>query len=572
MGNNRKQQRKQRKPVSPFTSGTRLWLAVILIVTAIAFYPSLNNGFTNWDDNLYVTQNDIIKDLSWNSVKTFFTTYYGGNYHPLVALTNAIEYHFWQLNPKPYHVINLLLHLANTGLVFWFIHLLSGRRTVAIIVSLFFGIHPMHVESVAWIAERKDVLYTFFYLGSLIAYLRYLKDPARKEHLVYVGLLLLLSLFSKSAAVIAPATYLLIDFYKKRSWNLSLLVEKAPFFLLSLIFGIVALQSQASAKALNTLEPFSIIDRVLISSYAVVFYIGKLFWPLQLSAFYNFPLIGPALPLKYYLAPVFIALIIFVVLKNRSMQNELLFGLSFYLFNIILVIQIISVGMAVVAERYTYVSYIGLLFIVAHAFSLLMEGHWKLPGSFRIIAKGIVIAFAMLCAVLTWERCKVWYDGETLFTDALKYERTSPIPYYNRAMARYHKGEYRTAIEDFDKAIALYAKDVDYFLNRGASKFALQDFRGALADFEKILRLDPKNADGLVNAANAEAMLDNYGTALEYFNRALTLDPTEPLGYYNRGQLHYRMKDLDKACADWQRSFELGFTDATLMIQRYCRN
>ncbi len=551
---------------------TVIAILAVLIITTVSFLPSLQNGFTNWDDNQYVTQNQMITELSWSSVKTFFTTFYGGNYHPLVALTNAFEYHFWQLNPTPYHLINLLLHLGNTALVFCFILLLTKRLEAALIVALFFGIHPMHVESVAWIAERKDVLYTFFFLGSLIYYLIYIRNGEKPKHLILSFILLLVSLFSKSAAVITPGVLLLIDYYVKREWSWKLIREKIPFVVLALTFGIVALFSQGSAKALNTLEPFSIIDRVLISSYAVVFYIWKLFWPVDLSAFYNFPLLGIPLPLKYYVAPFILALIAFLIYKSGEFKRDLLFGFSLYLLSIILVIQIISVGMTVVSERYAYVSYIGLFFIVARAYCEIVDGRWRLSSGAKRTVQTVVIGLALFCSVLTWQRCKVWQDGVTLFTDAIAKEQTSPIPFYNRAMAKYHKGEYASAITDFDRAIGLYNKDVDYFLNRGASKFALGDFVGARSDFTELLKLNPNHADGLTNIANAEAMLNEYEPAIQHFDRALELNPNGMLAYFNRGHLHFRMNHLTQACADWQRSRDLGYQDASYMLNKHCRS
>ncbi len=564
--------KKSAKKKSPVAQSLKNVIAVfaLLIITAVAFLPSLHNGFTNWDDNQYVTQNQMITELSWSSIRTFFTTFYGGNYHPLVALTNAIEYHFWQLNATPYHVVNLLLHLGNTALVFYFVLLLTRRLEAAVIVALFFGIHPMHVESVAWIAERKDVLYTFFFLGSLIAYLIYILNGEKPKHLVLSFLLLLISLFSKSAAVITPGVLLFIDFYMKREWKWKVITEKIPFVALALTFGIVALFSQGSAKALNTLEPFSLIDRFLISSYAIVFYLWKLLWPVNLSAFYNFPLLGIPLPMKYYIAPFILASIALLIYKSGEFRRDLLFGFGFYLLSIVLVIQIISVGMTVVSERYAYVSSIGLFFILARGYCEIVDGRWRLPGIAKRAVQVIIVGCAVLCSVLTWERSTVWKDGVTLFTDAIAKEQTSPIPFYNRAMAHYHRGEYASAIMDFDRAIALYNKDVDYFLNRGASKFALGDFVGAKADFTELLKLNPNHADGLTNIANAEAMLNEYEPAIQHFDRALELNPNSMLAYFNRGHLHYRMNHLAQACADWQRALELGYQDASYMLNKHC--
>ncbi|MDD4215450.1 MAG: glycosyltransferase family 39 protein, partial [Bacteroidales bacterium] len=213
----------------------------ILAVTAIMYSRALFNGFASLDDDDYLFDNPFIKHFNFESLKEIFSSFYLGNYHPLTTLTYLFEYHIYGLNPLPFHVLNVLLHLVNVMLVYKLSEKLSGQRFTALLVSAFFALHPMHVESVAWISERKDVLYTLFYIASLLAYLKYLKQANKGRHYLICLSLFVLSLLSKSAAVTLPVLMIAIDFYKKRKPVLKMFLEKIPFLLLSLLFGILAL-------------------------------------------------------------------------------------------------------------------------------------------------------------------------------------------------------------------------------------------------------------------------------------------------------------------------------------------
>src|SRR5882762_11139664 len=204
-----------------------LWLAAILLLTGLVYQPSLDNAFTNWDDNRYVLQTSTVTHPTLQSI---LTEPVAGNYHPLTMASLALNYAISGARPASYHWLNLLLHLANTALVFLFVRKLSGGRLwTTVVTSVFFGIHPTHVESVAWISERKDVLYAFFYLIALIVYLRYL-DTRRAPWLILALLAFVLSLASKPAAVVLPLTLLAIDYFRRRPWSPSVALEKAPFF------------------------------------------------------------------------------------------------------------------------------------------------------------------------------------------------------------------------------------------------------------------------------------------------------------------------------------------------------
>src|SRR5258706_9560495 len=275
--------RKPERRLGPLRGRWGLALLGILVLTFAAYIHSLGNGYVNWDDNYYVTLNPLVSHPTLGGI---LTTQVAANWHPLTIASLALNYRISGLHPASYHWLNLLLHLANTALVFLFIRKLTGGRVwTTVITALFFGIHPMHVESVAWIAERKDVLYAFFYLLALITYLRYL-DNRRLVTLLATLLAFVCSVASKPAAVVLPLSLLAIDYFRRRPIHLAAWLEKVPFFAVSIAGGLLTIQAHRSAGAIADPHVWTPIQRLLFASYATVMYGVKLFLPVSLSVVY----------------------------------------------------------------------------------------------------------------------------------------------------------------------------------------------------------------------------------------------------------------------------------------------
>ncbi|HEU5310634.1 MAG TPA: hypothetical protein VFV24_04195, partial [Candidatus Eisenbacteria bacterium] len=252
------------KAASPRVSETRaarlpVWIPLaIALVTIAAMAPSLQNGFTNWDDPEYVLENHLIRDLSPSGLAAIGTSFLDGNYHPLTVLSLALDYRFGGLDPSGYHRTNLAIHVLATLAVFWLVLLLTGSRELSTFVALFHGVHPMHVESVAWVTERKDLLYGLFYFLACASYVIWLRGDRRKP-LAYAATVLffVLSLLSKGMAVTLPLALLAIDFLLERKWSWKAqAAEKAPFFALALGFGILAVIAQRSEGAVQEIARF----------------------------------------------------------------------------------------------------------------------------------------------------------------------------------------------------------------------------------------------------------------------------------------------------------------------------
>lgn len=278
-------------------------LLFILGLTAVAFLPVLKGEFLNWDDNQYVYENAMIR--SFANLKQLITEPLQGNYHPLTMLSLAFNYAVSEYNPWSYHLLNFVLHLLNTFLVYRLALKLSKQNyLIAFVTSLIFGVHPMHVESVAWVAERKDVLYSFFFLLGLNSYVKHLETKLKSDYLFSI-LWLALSLISKPAAVVFPLAMLTIDLFFKRKLSVALIIEKIPHFVLALIMGLLTFHAQTTIGATETIAHFSLQNRFFFGCYSFMMYFLKFILPINQTPFYPYPSTTGALPIAYYLALIF---------------------------------------------------------------------------------------------------------------------------------------------------------------------------------------------------------------------------------------------------------------------------
>jgi tetratricopeptide (TPR) repeat protein len=535
-----------------------LWLGAILLLTFAVYLPSLDNDFTNWDDNFYVTDNPL---LARPNVHAVLTTPISGNYHPLTIWSLALNHRISGLHPASYHWLSLLLHLANTGLVFLFVWRLSkGRLWTTVATSLFFGIHPMHVESVAWIAERKDVLFAFFYLIGLTAYLGYV-DRRRP---VWLGVALaasILSVASKPAAVVFPLTLLAIDWYRRRQFTSSVLLEKAPFFAVAIAGGLLTLKAQqmAGAVAYN----WGPLQKLLFASYGTVMYVVKLFLPVRLSAIYPYPNIeGQSLGGEFYVSLAAVAILVPAVFYACRRIPAVLFGLAFFFINIVLVLQFVTVGIAVMADRYTYLPYIGLLFALAW---WLDERPGAIPGGFPVkpIVAGCLLLMLPVSLVQTWRRCDVWQNSETLWNDTIqKYPRRIVDAYNNRGNYYYGQaGRPEDALADFDQAIALNPRVAKVWISKGNVLAMLNRNDSAFVCFERALQLQPKSAEALTNRGAVKIRRGDLAGAIEDFTAAIALNGSLRDAYTNRALAYSILREHERAITDLRRGIELGPTN-----------
>jgi len=570
-----------------------LWCAGILFLTFVAYLPCLDNDFTNWDDPLFVHRNPLLLNPN---VADVVMTPVANNYHPITIWSLALNYQLSGARPDSYHWLNLLLHLANTGLVFLFVRRLSKDRFwTTILTALFFGIHPMHVESVAWIAERKDVVYAFFYLLGLIAYLEYL-DRAKAAWLGATLLAFVLSVASKPSAVVFPLTLLALDFYRRRPPHARALLEKAPFFAISLAAGLLTVHAQKITGAIDTQHWGPSFQKVLFASYGTVMYVVKLFVPVRLSAIYPYPPAAESLGWVYFAAFGVVATGLPTILYLCRHNRPALFGIAFFFINVALVLQVFTVGQAIMADRYTYLPYIGLFFVLCRYLD-----EEPAPGSPGRVLKALLMGSFLLLApfslVQTWKRCDVWQNSETLWNDTIrKYPHRIVYAYYNRGYYYYQDAKrFEAALQDFDQALAidpnaaytwlikgnLFADlgkidsamvcfdraiqekpDLDAaWNNRSVVKLRKGDPSGALSDADRAIAINPKYRDAYCNLGLAYARLTEYGKSIAASRRAIELDPKHPenhIQYASIGVALERLKRYPEAITALDEAIRLS--------------
>lgn len=524
------------------------WILVAVVAaTCVAYLPSLGNGFTNWDDPVYVTGNTLVMGPLVRNLGSLLTTPVSLNYHPLTMLSLALDRSVQGAGPRGFHLTNLLFHLLNTALAFRLAYLLSGRRTaVAAVTGLLFGLHPMHVESVAWISARKDVLYACFFLAGLLAWLRYRRSGRRLDY-AFVFLLFLASVLAKAMAVVFPLVLILIEYLQGRRLGRKLLLETLPYFVVSAGFGVAAVAIQ-SREAISTVYPVG--QRLLFACYGLVMYAVKLMVPSRLSAFYPYPPRDAPLPAVFWLAPVLVLATAAGVWLVRRRTRVPAFALGFYLVTVILVLQILSVGQAILADRYTYLSYFGLAFLLGWAVDAAVRARLQPAPAGRVLA-GIAVAGGLAMGVATRDRIPVWSGSESLWSDVIRKFPNAAEAYANRGSYYGETGKVAQARADLEKAVSLDGTRARYLELLGTAYGASGDYDRALELFSKGLEQDPRSPGLWLNRAITYSLLGRVDDALPAYQKALDYGVEDPLKVYvNRGRSYVTAGDLDLAMAD----------------------
>ncbi len=534
-------------------------LIAIIAVTALVYSPISKNDFLNWDDDMYVIENTSITNFSAQNIKTWFTQTYFNNYNPLTTLTYAIDYQIGGFNPKVYTLTNLVIHIFNIILVFIFILLLfkvikennnkiesdsKNPYIVASITAILFAIHPFNVESVAWISERKNVLFAFFFLLSLISYLMYINQNKNIFYIISI-LFFVFSLLSKGVAVSLSLSVVAIDYVLQRKLlSRKVIFEKIPFFLLSIIFGIVAILAQGKENV-GIKHPF--YEQPAFASYGFVNYLLKLIIPSNLSGFYSYP--QEATIIHWISFIVTIAILVVLFIYRKRMTKLITFAILFYISNIVLLIQLIPVGDALMADRYIYISSIGFFLIIAIMAT-------KIAPKFSSIYLFLAIAFVFY-GFTAFERVKVWNNSLLFWNKVIEKDKTIPTAWLNRGFAKGNLKDYPGAFDDFNKAINLKPDFQEAYYNRGIIKVESGDFDGGINDFNTAIKIMPTYTNAYCFRGNVKReMGDNIG-ALEDFNKAIMIKPKFKEAYNNRGIVYSNLGKIDEALSDFSKAVEL---------------
>ncbi len=522
------------------------WKVLLLVAAAFsAFLPSLNNEFVNWDDIVYIMNNDMITSFSMANFQKIFSTYFMGNYHPFILLSFSLDFHLFKFAAPGYHLHNLLLHVVNSFLVYvFFFNLLKKNVNVAVTIALVFALHPMHVESVAWVSERKDLLYTAYFFLSLIAYVSYLKKN-RMALLLLSLLFFIFSLLSKAQAVTLPLILFLIDYLQSRKFEPRLILEKIPFLVLSFVFGIIAVLAQNENSYINPLG-IPVWQSLFYAPYGIWIYLLKFIFPIYQTAVYNYPItLQGTFPFYIYFSPLIFILIAFVIWKTWKNNKYVTFGMLFFLATIFPVLQFLPVGWAVVAERYSYIPYIGLATIVAITF-------WEKRPSLEIKKRNFLDASGVLVLlilfILTWNRCMIWKDSVTLWTDVLEKNPRCVSAYINRAYIFNENKQYNEALQDCTDGLKIDSTNFTLYKNRGIAYGIIGKHDLALADYSSAIRNNPDDYDSYLY--RGILFTDKFGkhdAAISDFRKYLTHSPENLNATFNMVVANYNNGSFDSA-------------------------
>jgi tetratricopeptide (TPR) repeat protein len=468
-----------------------------------------------------------------------------------------LEYHFFQLDPQAYHLTNLLLHCSNGVLVFLLISSLSGNFLVGLVVSLLFAIHPLRVESVAWIAERKDVLASLFYLLSLIWYVRYLKTGGRR-FFYFCMVSFLLSLLSKPMAVTLPLIMLLIDYLNDKKPDIKALVEKVPFFAVAVVFGVITILTQRDLEHVLDYPSLTLVQRTFVPFYGTAFYLLKSFVPVNLCAYYSFTsALDSGMHLSMFASAFLVAGIAAAVYYSRRYSKTAVFGSLFFLINLLPVLHLVPFGDAIVAERYTYIPMIGIVFIVAEAGAFALR---KMAGNKPVLkaaAAAVVGALVILFTFMTRERCAVWKDGISLWNDVIK-KFPSAAAYVNRGVAYSSLNDNSNALEDYNQALRLNPNSFYAYNNRGVIYKKKGDYDRAIKDYDSSIALNPDYAAAYCNRAFIQIVRGAVDEAIKDCCRAISLNPKFADAFNNLGIAHCKKSSYDRGIENYSRAIELN--------------
>jgi protein O-mannosyl-transferase len=563
------------------SSGLR-WIFGVLAITFALYIPSLSNQYVNWDDDPNITENPNLERLHSGTLANIFSIEKGqviGNYNPLPIATFAAEkYLFKKLDPRNTHWGNLLMHLGCVLLAYVLLRRMGMGAIAAAFGALLFGIHPMRVESVAWATERKDVLFGFFFFAALIYYTKWIETTEGKaKYYVLMILMAVLSGFSKVQAVALPLAMLCLDYWYKRPLNFQRLLEKAPFWVISLAFGLVNVYTLSLNKSLDDTTQFNLLQRFAIGMYSFCTYLYKLVLPYPMQPMYPYP---KELPIYIYLAPLAVgAFWYFIWRAYQQDKRALVFGSMFFLFNVMFVLQIVGAGQGYLADRFTYIPYFGFFALAAYYLDERLR-----QNSTSGLIQASCIGFLGLSAVLTVKQIGIWKNGETLWTHVMKGEgRTISLPYGNRAHYYRGTGEYEKSLADYTEAISISADKPDLYNSRGKTYFDIamsgkykaktnEYTQNALNDYTKGLtfdkNVDKNKAELYINRGAAHGASNQLDKSFADFAAAEKLDATNENLYLNRCLAHFNAQQYDKAILDHTKLIELDPFNFNIYYER----
>jgi Flp pilus assembly protein TadD len=603
--------------VNPERKQVLLIYAFLAVVALAAFRQLGGCDFINYDDPLYLTENIHVQHgMTIDAVRWAFTTGYASNWHPLTWMSHMLDVQLFGLDPGRHHQVNLLFHIANTLLLFYVLNRMTEAPRRSALVAALFALHPLHVESVAWVTERKDVLSAFFWMLTMAAYVHYVERPSFARYSTLL-IFFALGLMSKPMLVTLPFVLLLLDYwplgrvagagrrrsddrspnqsaYSKREngkWGKKnvgeenapasasysppsatlplfsrfrpssplpgrLFFEKVPLFFLSALSCIVTFAAQQKGGAVTSVKvipPGARIANALVS-YCV--YMEKTLFPTGLAVFYPYP--GPP-PLWQVLgAALLLCAVTFAAIRAANRLPCLCVGWLWFLGTLVPVIGIVQVGAQAMADRYSYIPLIGLFIIAVWGIRALFD---KLPLS-RSLRNGSLLALWALVLtglfIAAYRQAGYWKNSIALYDHTLSVTDRNDIILNNRGNAYARLGNYRQAISDYDRATEINPEQAEAYNNRGAAYFTTGDLMSARGDFDRAIAMEPGNAKAYNNRGAVRHRLGNFRQAILDYSRAIELSPEYAKAFNNRGLSYGALGDLRQAIEDFKRAIGIS--------------
>ncbi len=584
MGSNEESSRPSLQPPSASRETHIVTLCLLLVAATLAFYnPIIHNQFIDFDDSSYIAKNSWVQGgLTWDTVKWSFTTFREGNWHPVTWLSHALDCQTFHLNPAGHHYTNLLLHATNAVLLFLLLRKATGLTWPCLIVGALFALHPVNVESVAWAAERKNVLSMLFFLLALHAYDRYARTGGPYLYLS-VNIFFILGLMAKPQIVTLPFVLLLWDYWPlqrigagstggglpapstQRSFRY-LVWEKLPLFILAAADSVVTMLAQRAGNAVRTVTEVSLSARLENVFVSYVRYIGKALWPSRLAAMYPRP--GNSLPAWQVVgAAVLLLLISALVLRWRD-RRYLPVGWFWFLGTLVPMIGIITVGEQTMADRYAYLPFIGLFVAIVWTVDAVASER-QIAGVWRASA-AVLVLFILGC--LTYRQLGYWHDDETLWRHALNVTEGNYMAHNNLAIALAKQGRSEEAVVQFQAATALRKYPPDQVL-----KLAFYDLRvghpqEAIEEAGAVLRASADPVDPKVQSVawgeigQGHLQLRQYDPAAECYQNALRLNPENGIALMGSGVLALRQGQSELAVTQLMHAAKVEPNDLSVLL------
>jgi tetratricopeptide (TPR) repeat protein len=582
LGSNEDSGQPSLKPPSARRETHLITLCLLLVAATLAFYnPIIHNQFIDFDDSSYILKNSWVQSgLTWDTVKWSFTTFREGNWHPLTWLSHALDCQVFRLNPAGHHYTNLLLHAANAVLLFLLLRQATGVTWPSLIVGALFALHPVNVESVAWAAERKNVLSMLFFLLALHAYDRYGRTGRRYLYLL-VTICFALGLMAKPQIVTLPFVLLFWDYWPlqrmggagsgaegspaastPRSFRY-LVWEKLPLFILAAADSVVTMLAQRAGNAVRTVREVSLSARLENVFVSYVRYIGKALWPSRLAAMYPRP--ANSLPAWQAVGAVVLLLLISALVLRWRDRRYLPVGWFWFLGTLVPMIGFVTVGEQTMADRYAYLPFIGLFVAIV----------WTLDAvaSKRRIANvwraSVVLVVVLILGCLTYRQLGYWHDDETLWRQALHVTEGNYMAHNNLAIALAKQGRSEEAVVQFQAATALHKYPPDQVLNLAFYELRVGHPQEAIEEAEAVLRAspDPKvqsAAWGEIGQAHLQSR--HYGQAAECYQNALRLNPENGMALMGSGVLALRQRQFELAVAQLMHAARVEPNDLNVLL------